>query len=433
MLTKFISRFGQILVSLAYLLLMLLISQLVSTDYHTDGLLYNGIAQAILEGSGTIGEDPNVRGVGQDIGAVIMPGYPALIALIYWIAGVHFWAVITFQLILSGIALLVFHRLNQKLFSPLLAMLVAIWLLVYLPLWKHNFQFLMETVTASLLIFQLYTIWKDFQKNSNTSALLSGISWGILIAVNNRFIFHAFLFFVFLSIIILLKKYSSKSLILQGSMLFLILLPWHIRQYIVYDELMLFSPVRNTQAVAIDEDATDSEFLDYEEYKAYLTKGGLTFANSDQYIQLFTEDKFSRMKAEYNQSNGFQKYWSRARGFFELFRTDFRFGFGGNTTRILPPTIYGKIQIGQMVFNVTLLLPMFLGLIPAVYFAIRHNQYFILSLIILFLAHVLLHSLVHYYYRYRVTILPVLFIAGWYGIISTYRWLLYKKHAKTHG
>ncbi|MFW5983273.1 MAG: hypothetical protein ACOCQ4_02140, partial [bacterium] len=69
------------------LLIAILISQYILIQFVTigiygDGVLYDGIAKAILKGQNII-DQPGLRGHGNDIGEVVMPGFPLLITFIY--------------------------------------------------------------------------------------------------------------------------------------------------------------------------------------------------------------------------------------------------------------------------------------------------------------------------------------------------------------
>lgn len=427
-----------ILVLLLFLIFVnLILFNFTKVDYHTDGHLYNGIAQAILKGSNTIPDLPEInRGIGEDIGSVVMPGYSYIIAFVFEITGNDFMNFIFFQVLFSLFGIYLFYQTSlQFLVSQRWAMFSTFWLGTYLPLWKHNFQFLMESVTAVLLILVLLQTINYHTKKSKFNTILLGVYWFLLVAVNNRFILHFCIFAIF-DFFLGNNKFSYhfvafnwKKPLLYVSVFILLLLPWHIRQYNHYQELMLFSPARlnqihhsldNSESILNKnrkiEKSHDLEFLSYYQAKQYLSKGGVVFGGSKYYIKKFTPEKYETLKNSYRNNEGWRKYTSRLLGFFEIFRTDFQLGFGGNTRRILPPTIYGPNQIAYMLYEMIYLLPMFLLLIPAVFFGLRDRNMFSIILFLLFISHVFVHTLVHYYYRYRVTIVPVLFLLGFYGM-----------------
>lgn len=415
-----------------FLLLAIIITQLALTQFvaiakGTDGVLYDGIAKAILNLDGTI-DQPGLRGHGHDIGAIVMPGYPALIALVYAVFGVHFEAFIIFQVLLGITACFVFYQIAKNHFNPWIALGATLWVIGYIEIWRYNLQFYMDSLTAGLVVFTIYFLHRYFRALKSKHLYIFAILGGILIAVNNRFIMHIGLVGLYLLFLSLKNaNIPFKKLLVAAGIIILILLPWHIRQYLQYDQLMLFSPTRTEQAID-NSNKDNNQFRTYKEQYERLASGYAAFGSPENYLHLFTPEKYETMKKEYNAFDGFQKYWSRAKGFFEIIRTDFRFGFGGDT-RITPPNTKGKLVILHTIFNMVFLGSMFLLMLPGIYFAFKKNQPFFISLVILLAAHVILHSIVHLdpWLRYRVPIVPVIFLLGWYGVQNLVNWIPGKK------
>ena len=406
---------------LAIIITQLALTQFVAIAKGTDGVLYDGIAKALLNGQGTI-DQPGLRGHGSDIGAIVMPGYPALIALIYAVFGVHFEAFIIFQVLLGVAACFVFYRIAKDHFNPWIALGATLWVIGYIEIWRYNLQFLMDSLSAGMVIFLIYFLHRYFRSLKTKHLCFFALLAGILIAINNRFIMHIGLVGLYLGYLSLKNTQIqfSKLLVVAG-IIVLILLPWHIRQYLEYDQLMLFSPTRTEQAQG-GKEREEGQFPTYEKQYERLASGNAAFGSPDNYLHLFTPEKYEAMKENYNAFDGFRKYWSRTKGFFEIIRTDFRFGFGGDT-RITPPNIHGKMVVLHTVFNVLFLGSMFLLMLPGIFFAFKKNQPFFISLVILLAAHVILHSVVHLdpWLRYRIPIVPVIFMLGWYGVQNLVR------------
>lgn len=404
-----------------FLLLAIIITQLVLTQFvaiakGTDGVLYDGIAKAILNGEETINQ-PGLRGHGHDIGAIVMPGYPALIALIYAVFGVHFEAFIIFQILLGVASCFVFYQIVKDRFNFWIALGATLWVIGYIEIWRYNWQYLMDSLTASLVIFTIFFLHRFFRTSKTKHLYMFALMGGILIAINNRFIMHIGLiglYFLYLSLRD--TRVQFKKLLVVAGIIVLILLPWHVRQYLHYDKFMLFSPTRSEQAQG-GKEKKPGQFPSYEEQYERLASGYAAFGSPENYLHLFTPEKYETMKENYDAFNGFQKYWSRTKGFFEIIRTDFRFGFGGDT-RITPPNIHGKLVILHTLFNLVFLGSMFILMLPGIFFAFKRNQPFFISLVLLLAAHVIVHTIVHLdpWLRYRVPIVPVIFMLGWYGV-----------------
>lgn len=404
------------LLLLAIIITQLALTQFVAIAKGTDGVLYDGIAKALLNGERTI-DQPGLRGHGADIGAIVMPGYPALIALIYAVFGVHFEAFIIFQVLLGIASCFVFYQIAKDHFNPWIALGSTMWVIGYIEIWRYNLQYYMDSLTAGLVIFVIYFLHRYFRSLKPKHLYIFAILAGILIAINNRFIMHIGLVGLYLLFLSLKNaNIPFKKLLVVAGIIVMILLPWHIRQYLHYDQLMLFSPTRTEQARE-GHDREPGQFPSYERQHEGLASGFAAFGSPDNYLHLFTPDKYEEMKKEYNAFDGFQKYWSRTKGFFEIIRTDFRFGFGGDT-RITPPNVQGKLVVIHTLFNLVFLESMFILMLPGIFFAFKRNQPFFISLALLLAAHVILHSIVHLdpWLRYRVPIVPVIFLLGWYGV-----------------
>lgn len=414
------------------LLTALIVSQIILLQFvtiakSTDGILYDGIAKAILHGNATINQ-PGLRGHGADIGSVVMPGYPFIIAFIYSIFGINFYAFISFQVILGAVACIVYYSICQKSFNQWIALFATLWLIGYIETWRYNYQYLMDSLTASMLIFSLFFLQKYFNKYNPKYLYIFTILFGLIIAVNNRFIVHIILLGGYLLFTSLKdRKIKAKQVLIVSSIILLILLPWHIRQVLHYDKAVLFSPIRTEQALGSNNNKKN-KFPSYELQKKSLESGFASIGAPSNYIHLFTEEKYEKMKENYNAFNGLNKYVSRLKGFFEIIRTDFRFGFGGDT-RITPPNVLGTVPILHMIFTLTFLGSMFLFMVPGIIFAFKKNNRFYISLLVLVTAHILLHSFVGIdpWLRYRVPIIPGIFLLGWYGLQNIINLLPFKQ------
>ena len=456
-------------------------------EVRADALLYHSIADAILKSSSNIiinndqfGED--------DIGLVIMPGYPFIVAIVYFVFGEEYINVIMFQIIISLIAILVYNKISQKLYSPCIAFLATLWLISYQPFLKYSSYLLIESLTLSLLIFSIFFIQKYFRNYINKDLYIFSLIFAVLISVNNRFIVHAAFIFTFLFILSLkFRKVHLRSVILSGLTVVMILLPWHIRQYVVYNKIILFSPIRTGQAVGsetiFDDDGnginigkSSDPYLTFEDVKGHVLESAKNHPEKiEKYTKEITREKYNEMKKNYHSAKGYRQYLSRFLGFFELYRADYRFGFGGDM-RISTPNINNSelyktllvilfifillttsiityIQKKKFVFrisNCSILLILFWILIRSwpiielgfmfffmffgIMYIFKRKNLFYGALFVLFLAHLFLHTYVCYIDRYRVTIIPIIFLLGWYGINELFQTIVQIRHKRwCHG
>jgi len=205
-----------------------------------------------------------------------------------------------------------------------------------------------------------------------------------------------------------------KNIIVGGFIVIVLLLPWHIRQYYVYNRIMLFSPEWTN--LKKGDPLPKCNYQSYDQYYKSLTKNDLLHANNEYYIHLFTPQKLEEMKLK-NTFNQKYPFITRAIGFFEIVRFDFRFGYG-NDTRISPPNIYGPKQLIRTIYNLIFLGSMLLLMFPGIYYSIRQRNMFMKIIAVYIFTHIIIHSWAHYIERYRLTIVPLIFIIGWYGLIQ---------------
>jgi len=253
----------------------------------------------------------------------------------------------------------------------------------------------------------------------------------LLIFINNRFIFH---FFILLLILGIYSYFNNtikyKDLLIIGIVVFIVLLPWHIRQYIVYSKLVLFAPGRTEiiqssfRSSESDEKMGADKILAYEEYlKEFGTIAGMTESRMASIREAFTIDKYNKMTAKFQRkySKNINKYISRLVNFWKIWQFDFSFKPGGYAN-IIPPAR----PITNLV-NIAFLTPMFLFFAVGLLYCIRKNQIYIQIICIFVLSHWLLHILVHYIPRYRLPILPLIFVVSWYGIFELSKKIFPKK------
>jgi len=382
-----------------------------------DEILYHRVAKALLNGEDTY---QSRAGETVDIGYLVTPGYPAFIAGNYLISGNKPISVYLMQFAFSLVALVLIYLMLSDLFSNrFISLLATLWILFYWPLWEFNYSLTMESISASLLILIIWFLYKYMRGQQIKQLFILSIVFSILVITNVRFIVHAFVLGIYF--IFYLHKYKRKTyfkhLIAYSAIIILTVFAWHYRQYITYDQFVLFNPGRSGYI----ESSADKEQIKgkkpFPKYESYIKR--FKSRNSDpqelQYIlNKFTEKKYNELKEQYYSNQVARVYWVRLIAFWETIRLNFELApDGGN--RIRPP--HSKER------NITkgiLLLPMFIFGIVGFMWAIKEKNHFIIILSLFILAHWLLHTYFHYNPRYRLTVIPIIFLIGWYGITNIY-------------
>lgn len=417
-----------------FITLFALVPRFYNLKFSDDSVLYDGIAKALMNGESKI-STPGYFEDGNDIGQTVMPGYPAFIAVIYKIFGTKAVNVIVFQLFLSFCAIWVYFLISNEIFTRNKAIIFTLLYVFYINQWSYSLLLLIESITISTLIFSLYFLSQYFTTKSNRYLYYYALTFGLLISLNNRFIFH-FVFIGFYLVLINLNKkniHNLKNIIYSALIVIAILMPWHIRQYNVYGKFVLFTPERTanmSQKVTVIGYTEKKAAYDYVPgydtvinlyMTQYLTKEYRKETKAE-IERKFTYNKYQELKSSYNSFSSSGKIVSRAIGFWEVFRFDYRFGFAGDM-RVIEPSFYDKFTspLFWMDFADLFFLGfVFLGILPALFFAIKNKNHFFIILVLYILAHWILHSYVGYLPRYRITIIPAIFLLGSYGINEIY-------------
>lgn len=390
----------------------------------SDPVLYNTMAIAILNGNNyfMIGDTK------ADIGREVTPFYSALVAITYFVGGVNIRNPYILNVIFNCLAIvLLFLTIELITKKKFVSFLFSFVLIFYYPLWKMNFSIMMEVTTVFFISLTVYLFSKYYYGNKTKYLYFSTTAFSLLCLINNRFIILCFTFFVFLFIFTCIKKYSIQRVFLVPSLIALLIIsPWFIRQYIVYDQFVFFTPLWNNvvsdgigilKRVNIPTGADDKgadKPLEYEEYIKDL-KGYNTEDIQQKRISAFTFEKYKEVIDRHNYQENI--YMARLKKYFTLFYKDFQFT-GPKDYRLVAPSTkpYKMIQI-------FILMPLFILSLFGFIISIEKTELLIIFFSALFFSHVLLHVLVHYIDRYRLTILPVLLIIAVYGFSEALRML----------
>jgi 4-amino-4-deoxy-L-arabinose transferase-like glycosyltransferase len=179
--------------------------------------------------------------------AWLMPLYPYLLALIFKIFGVYTAkaaiAALTVNCIISAFTCIPLYYISKSVFGRETGYIAATAFVFYPPSVWHAINTIWDTTFytfgAVLLIYWLYRLSKKFDYKN---AALFGFLIGIVALVNAAIL--AFIPFALIWLIVkiadtLEKKLKSTAVLLL--LIFLTLSPWLLRNYIVFDRIMLRS------------------------------------------------------------------------------------------------------------------------------------------------------------------------------------------------
>ncbi len=382
-----------------------------------DERLYNSIAHSILDGKKHV----SIGKASIDIGQEVTPFYSFFVAASYIFCEKNSRSPYILNIVFNCLIIIIlFYSINLITHNSIISFLFAAWFIFYYPLWRMNYSIMMEVSTVFFLSLTMYLFLKYFITQRYWFLYLAVFVFSLLTLVNNRFIVLLFAFFGFILIHIILKKRSFiKSFLMPAIISLLIISPWFIRQYLVYDQFVFFTPLWNNvvsdkinilNRIDIKTNADYEgikEPLYYEEYLDNL-KSFNTIDVQNFRVSEFTKEKYLNLIRDHKKNNE-NIFWVRIKKYFTLYYNDFQFYYPKDYQLIPPATLPYKIT--QLLF----ILPVFLLSLSGLIFAILRKNQFILFLSLLFFSHLILHILIHYIDRYRLTILPVLLIIAAYG------------------
>lgn len=176
------------------------------------------------------------------------PGYPLLLAVNFWISGGGtFWAALVLNTLFSALAVLMVYRIARILIPERWAFLPTMWYLIYIPqLWQVQFLG-KESLVFGLFTTSIYCLLEMYRSTEWKYKYWIGFitSYTYLIHSDERYFFYfPFILLFFLTIPINLMG-SLKRIGLIGAPIIILMIPWTIRNTIVYER-----PIILTERVA---------------------------------------------------------------------------------------------------------------------------------------------------------------------------------------
>lgn len=321
------------------------------------------------------------------------PIYPAVIALVYQIAGVnnHFAIKILNGFFISAAAVLI-YLIGLELFnSRKISLISALWCVTYSHFLFYSVRILRESLLTLLLMAVVYLTILYIKRMQIKHFYFLILLMGVLVYTAPKF-----LAFIPVPIICILftsadgsfkKLELQKNVVLYFGFIVLLLAPWTVRNYWVYDRFVLLTPHLGSK-LALDPPRLVEEY--YEETdrmdlynKSYSVKERLWFKVTAAPFQFLDFWRFVRFRGEYRPLPDvrYEKPWSLSHNA----SMGMQFGL------LLPLFIYGLVKLWK-----------------------RKSNYF-LVLILPILTLNIIHVIQHAKPRYRIPIEPLIFLIAFYG------------------
>ncbi len=352
-----------------------------------------------------------------------IPFYSAIIFLVQSVFSTAVTPMIILQVIVTAISVIYLYWIMKRYANGWISLAFSVCYMMYYPLMKYSFSILMESFSASLVIFFAYNILR-YASDKTRRNLAWSIVWMILlILLNNRFIFHGFVaFFVILIYLFKNDRASLKTCWIGLAAFLAILIPWEILVISVYKAPVFISPHKSrflTQDLKGLEGSEEDEnfvglerleILSYEGYRENL-KSRSSFGNRrDIALKQLTPEYFEKIVTRHRkEGSGIRKYMSRLLTFFRLYRTKVNFATGTDHRLNIPTSkAYNLSQIA-------LLLPFMLLSIIGTIRIFKKKDFGLFMLLVFMLSHIAIHVYTHVMARYRVPVVPIFYIIGIFG------------------
>ncbi|MCB5235038.1 MAG: glycosyltransferase family 39 protein [Candidatus Cloacimonetes bacterium] len=173
---------------------------------------------------------------------VIVPGVPLIVAASKLLFGDPVWPVLMLNCLVSALLVFVLYSLGKELINKTAGLILSFWSVFNFSLIRLNHQILKEPLLCllvPLITLLLLYIYKNKDPLKNT--LLSALSFSVLIHIDERF----FVYFPIILLAIVLSKRVSNRVKYAGLWLLILIVsmvPWTIRNYRQFDELVILSP-----------------------------------------------------------------------------------------------------------------------------------------------------------------------------------------------
>lgn len=361
---------------------------------------YHAMAESFSNGQGFTldGENPT---------RLRTPGYPIYLGVIYWLFGPHPQIALYIHCFVGSLNVLFVFIIASRIFNRKAGLLAAFMTATYPALIYYDIRLLREGLTALLITATLAFIFSQSEKRTNTAHLLTV---GLLIAFCGLTRPETLLLVVPISYLLLrpITNISSlwRPILLIGLPILLVWVPWTIRNYVHFGTI---SPVRHglgsvlwfgSRWAAIDGDNHKSKDRNALQELNREKFGGLEEAQTDKrYMESALKD--IKQRPDWFLSMVGKKmvlFWRDANG-----------------VKKTLPSIHPALSYMLNTYYYGLLL---LALLASVWLCRKRE--WVLPLFGTVITYMMIYALLHVRNRYRVPILPIVFVLSAGGFWALY-------------
>lgn len=208
----------------------------------TDSRQYLTFAEEIIEQGISV---TNIK-VKTDIAGwwgILGPGCPLIIALSLNVFGYNFLPIFILNAIFTSLIVIILYFIGREVFSEKVGIASAIWAIFYYNYWKHSPLLFKESLVYLLLPATVLFIIREIKQKRITSNLFISIfSYIYLIHTDERYVVYSVVFFF--AYVFLTRKGINPGIKKAGIWamgVLLLMIPWLIRNYVVYDQVVILT------------------------------------------------------------------------------------------------------------------------------------------------------------------------------------------------
>lgn len=382
----------------------------------SDDIAYMNLAQNILE-QGFWLKDLEILG---SYSSVVGPGIGWIILPVVAILGNNWLAIFIYVSFGSALIPVFIYKIAQELYANGIALFASLIAIFYVSFIKYTLSTGKDLWMTLLLIVVIYLFVR--QRKDKAIHLMSflGMAYVVLVHIDERMLIFApvFVFFILLDKKFVFSIRWKKSLLFTG-LVILFMIPWLVRNYQVYNRIILVSVRTNPYTEKIF-GYTEKQYFPSHEGRWFIREGkidsirqGIIDNPIEQVKKIKSQQHVDAIKSGIlpTKFNYWQTCWSSFLNFWEpidvvygYYQTGYR--FDGKWS------LKHNLSVG-LTYGVMLIFSLF-----GFYYLFRRERYFT----IFFLSLILLYMLVHVFAipftnsRYRLPIEPIIIIYGSYGL-----------------
>jgi 4-amino-4-deoxy-L-arabinose transferase-like glycosyltransferase len=172
------------------------------------------------------------------------PVIPFLVAFFTLLFGNPIIPFLIYNALITGLMVAVLFYLGKELFNDTTAWFTAIWGVFFMEAFNYSTQILKEPTLFFLFPLTILLLIRSIKNGKPyLNIFWASITFALLIHTDERF----FIYFPFFILFFLLKKPLKLPVFIRQTtvwvfMVFVLMLPWNIRNYQVFDQVVILSP-----------------------------------------------------------------------------------------------------------------------------------------------------------------------------------------------